>query len=428
MPKVAIKDLTDNIYQPQRDGIDQLADSMMAIGQVTPIVVSPEKDGFIIIAGHRRVSAAEKLGWTEIEAVVLEGDELTQLASLAADNIQREDFSEMQQVQLCQEMLDLGADVQMVADVTGFGVKSIKSTTKAAKKIDVQADPALMNMSLGEALVYNEIGQNSDLKSLLDQARGTERWDHTAARVIKQKTELDNIEKASVELQEANVTIVEQPGWDDKVVVQLSTMCPSGTTLAAFALKHKDECAGHAAYISTDYQGAAHVHYVCTDAPSYHDWKGKEKDTHQQAELDKAREGRQFKKDMAAPTEVRRQWIKDILLKKKVTKGEWEFLAYALAYRNSHTTDLALEFARSKRTPSGQEGNNNNFNRDFIGKPEPKSRILSLAMVLAYMDEETRLCQGLDHFRATHVPHYLTYLKKNGYVLSEHEEKFLCGD
>jgi ParB/RepB/Spo0J family partition protein len=75
------------------DGIAELADSLRAHGLLQPVVVRRRKDGYELIAGHRRVEAAKQLGWTEIAAVVRdEPDDAAYILTLV-ENLQREDLS-----------------------------------------------------------------------------------------------------------------------------------------------------------------------------------------------------------------------------------------------------------------------------------------------------------------------------------------------
>lgn len=64
--------------------IEELAESLNVLGQLTPIIVRPdEKPGFFrIIKGNRRHDAAHLLGWVEIAVVVVSGEK-EDLATLA---------------------------------------------------------------------------------------------------------------------------------------------------------------------------------------------------------------------------------------------------------------------------------------------------------------------------------------------------------
>jgi ParB family chromosome partitioning protein len=72
--------------------IAALADSMKRFGQISPILITKKN---VLIAGGRRLEAARRLGWDNINAVVAEiPDELSKLEYELEENIQRRDFSQ----------------------------------------------------------------------------------------------------------------------------------------------------------------------------------------------------------------------------------------------------------------------------------------------------------------------------------------------
>lgn len=52
------------------DGVDAVAESIKQCGYIAPIIV--DEDG-VILAGHTRYKALQKLGWAECEVIVKEG-------------------------------------------------------------------------------------------------------------------------------------------------------------------------------------------------------------------------------------------------------------------------------------------------------------------------------------------------------------------
>jgi len=71
--------------------IDSLAESMKRYGQISPIVISKKN---ILIAGGRRLEAAKRLGWRNINAIISDSsDELRRLEIEIEENIQRYDFN-----------------------------------------------------------------------------------------------------------------------------------------------------------------------------------------------------------------------------------------------------------------------------------------------------------------------------------------------
>jgi ParB/RepB/Spo0J family partition protein len=77
-PRGAITDTTD------------LQESMSIAGQQDSIRVYEQDDHYIVIDGHRRVTAARALGWDEIEAEVQTQDDENLLAKMLASNVRRD--------------------------------------------------------------------------------------------------------------------------------------------------------------------------------------------------------------------------------------------------------------------------------------------------------------------------------------------------
>jgi ParB family transcriptional regulator, chromosome partitioning protein len=98
---------------PSRSYIDpeklaSLAENMRAQGQQNPIKVRARSDGkFEIIAGNRRFLAAQKIEWTEIDAVVFPESTTaaqTEVISLI-DDVQREDLNPLDEARVYQRLL-----------------------------------------------------------------------------------------------------------------------------------------------------------------------------------------------------------------------------------------------------------------------------------------------------------------------------------
>jgi len=65
--------------------------SLKAHGLLNPIIVTEEYD---LVAGHRRLEAAKRLGWRAIQCRVVDSTDKTQLLQMEMDeNMARKDFS-----------------------------------------------------------------------------------------------------------------------------------------------------------------------------------------------------------------------------------------------------------------------------------------------------------------------------------------------
>ena len=81
---------------PDNEELDLLAESIRENGVLHPIIVFPKEDGdgYLIISGHRRCAAAEKIGLTEVPAIVRNGISLAQATIEMVDtNIYRENIT-----------------------------------------------------------------------------------------------------------------------------------------------------------------------------------------------------------------------------------------------------------------------------------------------------------------------------------------------
>ena len=85
-----------NRHQPRTafdaDGLSELAASISRHGVLQPIVVSADRDGYELVAGHRRVLAARLAGKTTIPAVV-RGEVGDRLELALIENLQRSDLN-----------------------------------------------------------------------------------------------------------------------------------------------------------------------------------------------------------------------------------------------------------------------------------------------------------------------------------------------
>lgn len=107
---VAIAKIQLNPYQPRKsfaeDELDQLAESIRTHGVLTPVLVRPLGDDFQLIAGERRLRAAQKVGLTEIPVHVRALTDQQVLEAALVENIQRTDLNPIEKAQGFKEYLD----------------------------------------------------------------------------------------------------------------------------------------------------------------------------------------------------------------------------------------------------------------------------------------------------------------------------------
>lgn len=96
-------------FEPYTDeALENLAASIAENGLLSPIIVTADGDKYRIIAGHNRARACEKLGWTEIDAIVKDTDEdHAQLMMLDTNLCQRHSLSVVELIKAYKMQFDV---------------------------------------------------------------------------------------------------------------------------------------------------------------------------------------------------------------------------------------------------------------------------------------------------------------------------------
>lgn len=118
-----------NPHQPRKhfdeQSLEALAESIRTAGVMQPIVVRPQGDTFELVAGERRLRAAQRAGLETIPAIVREADD-RQMAELSLiENLQREDLNPIERAEAFQGLID---EHDMSHDAVGKLVGMNRST------------------------------------------------------------------------------------------------------------------------------------------------------------------------------------------------------------------------------------------------------------------------------------------------------------
>lgn len=99
--KISVDEITPAKDQPRQNFNDQaiisLSESIKRHGILQPLVITPDKNGYKIIAGERRYRAAKKAGLKEVPALVRTTEELDRIEIGLVENVQRVDLSPLEQ-------------------------------------------------------------------------------------------------------------------------------------------------------------------------------------------------------------------------------------------------------------------------------------------------------------------------------------------
>jgi ParB family chromosome partitioning protein len=132
LQNIAIERLFPHPNNPRKDlgELTELAESIKVQGVLQNLTVVPFEDGYRIIIGHRRHSAAKLAGLTELPCAIVVMDERTQIGTMLLENIQRSDLTVLEQAQGFQLMLDLGETVAGISQKTGFSESTVRHRVK----------------------------------------------------------------------------------------------------------------------------------------------------------------------------------------------------------------------------------------------------------------------------------------------------------
>jgi ParB/RepB/Spo0J family partition protein len=105
--------------------LQELSWSLLEEGQVEPIGVYADGDGFTVIWGHRRVEAARRAGWVEIDALVVAQDEIDNLIQAGIENLSKEEMSADDKAAWAQRLVDMGFSQHEIARRTSIPAGTI---------------------------------------------------------------------------------------------------------------------------------------------------------------------------------------------------------------------------------------------------------------------------------------------------------------
>jgi ParB family chromosome partitioning protein len=108
--RVSLERIRPCPFQPRKEfapeSLEELAQSIKEQGIIQPLVVRPMAEGFELIAGERRLRAAQSLGLKEVPVIVREADDRAVLELALIENLQRENLNPLEEAQGYAELIE----------------------------------------------------------------------------------------------------------------------------------------------------------------------------------------------------------------------------------------------------------------------------------------------------------------------------------
>ncbi len=173
--ELPISAIARNPYQPRQAvesaALADLAASVAEHGVLQPILVTQTATGYRLIAGERRLRAAEIAGLERIPAVVRPATETEQLAWALIENLQRADLNSMEEARAFQRLVDeFGLGHEDIAHRVGRARSTITNTLRLLELAPaVQAAIEQGTISEGHGRAIGGIGDHRLQQTMLDQ-------------------------------------------------------------------------------------------------------------------------------------------------------------------------------------------------------------------------------------------------------------------
>jgi len=156
---------------PERQ-LYELSESMKEVGLIQAILITPVKERYEVVVGHRRYLAAKKLRWKTIKAEVkaLERNEVAILR--ATENLQREGLSPIEEAAIYHDLYtERGFTIKMIAEKMGRAATHVKKRLELLR-MDPEIQKAVHSgkIMLEVARILSKIDDKKELYRYLEIA------------------------------------------------------------------------------------------------------------------------------------------------------------------------------------------------------------------------------------------------------------------
>ncbi|MFM7391150.1 MAG: ParB/RepB/Spo0J family partition protein [Actinomycetota bacterium] len=176
LTEVAIAAVELNPHQPRThfddDALSELAASIRAVGVLQPLLVRTVKPGvYQLIAGERRMKAAQRAGLTHVPVIVRDATDSASAEQALIENVHREDLGPLEEAAAYQQLLeDFGLTHDQLASRVGKNRATISNAVRLlALPASVQQLIADRRLTAGHAKVLLSITDRTQQERVAQQ-------------------------------------------------------------------------------------------------------------------------------------------------------------------------------------------------------------------------------------------------------------------
>lgn len=223
--QIKLDQITADPDQPRRsfeqNSLDELADSIIEHGVLQPIVVTPFKGGYQIVAGERRFRAAKIAGLDKIPALIRTISGQHKLEVSLIENLQRSDLNPFETATAYMKLRDqFNMTLEQIGKRVGNRSVSGVSNTLRLLRLPDDARDALIAGKITEGQARPLVGLDKQTVSEILPLIIRDEW---SARKIEQFTvDLKKQGKSTAKTPKSMVTNIHQPVVD-KIKKRLGT-------------------------------------------------------------------------------------------------------------------------------------------------------------------------------------------------------------
>ena len=161
--RLAVERIQRNPYQPRKefdaDELQSLTQSVKTHGVLQPLVVREVEGKFQLIAGERRLRAAQAAGLSEVPVHIVRFDDQQVFEAALVENIQRSDLNSIEKAQGFRDYLDrFGLTQEQLGTKLGLDRTTVSNLLGLLNlPIEVQDAVRLGQISLGHAKVLKGV-------------------------------------------------------------------------------------------------------------------------------------------------------------------------------------------------------------------------------------------------------------------------------
>ena len=150
-----------NPFQPRelfdQQNIEELAQSIKEKGVIQPLLVRQKGDYYELIAGERRMRAANSLGLKELPIIIKDVDDRDSLELALIENIQREGLNPIEEAHAYQHLMDkFQVTQEKISEVLGKARTTITNTLRLLQlpqEIQLEMKKGRLSFAHGRALL-----------------------------------------------------------------------------------------------------------------------------------------------------------------------------------------------------------------------------------------------------------------------------------